>query len=144
MGVVTLSLISGAAQFALGRDLSLMPRNVAQTARFQDSQPTPSRPSGVESRAVNRQAKSDKAKPDKTKSDRATGPSGVAMQSNTISLRLDGFADTSFLVRLPVAQGGSSLAPAGSGVRKPMIACEPVVSVLTEIARRLEPGSCVT
>lgn len=78
------------------------------------------------------------------KSDRAAGPSGAVMASRTISLRLDGFSDTSFLLRIPVAEGSSSLLPPRPSSRKPMIACEVVVSVLTEIARQLPPGRCVT
>jgi hypothetical protein len=31
-----------------------------------------------------------------------------------------------------------------SGVGKPLVACEPSVSVLTEVAKHLEPGRCVT
>jgi hypothetical protein len=31
-----------------------------------------------------------------------------------------------------------------SGQSKPMVACEPVVSVLTEVAHKLQPGRCVT
>jgi hypothetical protein len=31
-----------------------------------------------------------------------------------------------------------------SGKRKLTVACEPVVSVLTEVAKQLEPGRCVT
>jgi hypothetical protein len=43
------------------------------------------------------------------------------------------------------ARNGSS-APAltRSGDRKMMVACEPVVSVLTEVVRLLQPGRCVT
>ena len=31
-----------------------------------------------------------------------------------------------------------------SGSRKTAVACEPVVSVLTEVAKLLQPGRCVT
>jgi hypothetical protein len=31
-----------------------------------------------------------------------------------------------------------------SGDRKNAVACEPVVSVLTEVAKLLQPGRCVT
>jgi hypothetical protein len=68
--------------------------------------------------------------------------------TRTISIRLDGLSDTSVLVRVPVAMAArnSSSAPAltKSGDRKLTVACEPVVSVLTEVARQLQPGRCVT
>jgi hypothetical protein len=73
--------------------------------------------------------------------------------TQTISLRLDALADTSILVRVPAAKearNGSSapspFAPAAttSGSRKMAVACEPVVSVLTEVAKLLQPGRCVT
>lgn len=73
---------------------------------------------------------------------------GGVSQTQTISLQLDGFAATSFLVRVPVANGGdhSSSTPPATKPRggKPMVACEPVVSLLTEVAKLLQPGRCVT
>ncbi|MEA2911718.1 MAG: hypothetical protein QOJ15_3799, partial [Bradyrhizobium sp.] len=76
---------------------------------------------------------------------RAAGP---ASQTQTISLRLDALAATSVLIRIPVAQAareGTSARPiATSPNRKLTVACEPVVSVLTEVARQLQPGRCVT
>ena len=118
-GAVALSLISGAAQFALGSDL-------------QSSQPESS---GGASLMVNRGAKAD----------RASSPSGSPAQTQTVALRLSGFSDTSFLLRVSVADGNRPQAssPAKPTARK-MVACEPVVSVLTEVARQLEPGRCVT
>jgi len=81
------------------------------------------------------------------KADRAPRVAGPAIQTQTISLRLNGLADTSVLIRLPVAREARSGAPASllnkSGVGR-TVACEPVVSVLTEVAKRLQPGSCVT
>ena len=80
------------------------------------------------------------------KADRAPRAAGPAIQTQTISLRLNGLADTSVLIRMPVAREARSGAPASllnkSGGRT--VACEPVVSVLTEVAKRLQPGSCVT
>jgi hypothetical protein len=81
------------------------------------------------------------------KADRAPRVAGPATQTQTVSLRLSGLADTSVLIRMPlvvVARGGapaSLLIKSGSGRT---LACEPVVSVLTEVAKRLQPGSCVT
>jgi hypothetical protein len=119
---LAVSLTLGAAQFALGRDL---PGDV------QD-------PLGSPQALVNRAAKTDRAA--------AVVRSEVPTQ--TISLQLNGFSDTSVLVRIPVAQaaGKSSSAPSllKSGDDKPTVACEPFVSVLTEIAKQLAPGRCVT
>jgi hypothetical protein len=115
-GTIATALTFGAAQLALGRDLG---------------QP----PSGTPEAAVNRAAKADRA-----------GVVANTAQTRTISLRLDGLSDTSVLVRIPVvreARGSSSLVTK-SGDRKMTLACEPVVSVLTEIAKQLQPGRCVT
>jgi hypothetical protein len=124
LGAVAISLALGAVQLASGRDLS-----TAQD-RLQSSSPEALAANGM---AVNRAAKAD----------RAAGISGSPAQTRTISLKLDGFADTSFLLRLPVASAARDTSSAKSRVRK-MVACEPVVSVLTEVARMLQPGRCVT
>lgn len=129
-GAIALVLISGAAQFAMGRDLSGVH---GRLPLHQQSSSSSGAPDMV---AVNRGAKAD----------RAMGPSGSPALLQTISLKLDGVEDTSVLVRMPVARATPS-APSSSAnpvTRKPMAACEPVVSVLTEVARRLQPGRCVT
>jgi hypothetical protein len=117
---VTLTL--GAAQFASGRDLSVGQDDAATVAEA----------------TINRSAKADRAA-------RVAGP---ALQTQTISLRLDALAATSVLVRIPLAQAardGTSARPiTSSPSRKMTVACEPVVSVLTEVARQLQPGRCVT
>jgi hypothetical protein len=81
------------------------------------------------------------------KADRARRVAGPAIQTQTISLRLNSLADTSVLIRMPVAREARSGVPASllnkSGAGR-TVACEPVVSVLTEVAKRLQPGSCVT
>jgi hypothetical protein len=116
------SLTLGAAQFALGRDL---------TGDLQASAGTPFT-------AINRA----------TKTDRAAGVAVSPTPTQTISLQLNGVSDTSVLVRIPVAQavGKGSSAPSllKSGNDKMAVACEPAVSVLTEIAKQLAPGRCVT
>ena len=120
LAAVAASLTLGAVQLASGRDL---------TGIGQD-------PTGTPETVVNRIAKADRA-------DRAAAP-GVRTQ--TIALRREGLPDTSFLVRIPLAQATRSGTPAPAKLRsgKLAVACEPVVSVLTEIARQLEPGRCVT
>lgn len=129
LGAIALSLTFGAAQFALGHDLS---------EATQDRLDSPRGPSAAGEIAVNRAAKAD----------RTGGIAGSPAQTRTIALRLDGFSDTSFLVRVPVAIGAGSPASVPSmtksGDRKLTVACEPVVSVLTEVAKRLQPGRCVT
>ena len=119
------SLTLGAVPLALGRDLY----------GAQDPQETLG---GTPATAINRAAKAD----------RIAGPARADVPTQTISLRLNGVSDTSVLVRIPVAQAASGGASAPSwtksGDGKPTVACEPVVSVLTEIAKRLAPGRCVT
>ena len=76
----------------------------------------------------------------------------AAVQTQTFALRINGLPDTSVLVRMPAAQDRASKEardrPASSimksGDRKTAVACEPVVSVLTEVAKLLQPGRCVT
>jgi hypothetical protein len=124
-GAVAVSLTLGAMPLT-GRDIS---GDTQDASGAQDA-------SGTPATAINRA----------TKADRAARVAGPATQ--TISLRLNGFSDTSFLVRIPVAQAtrkGSSIPPMiKSGDGKMAVACEPVVSVLSELAKRLEPGRCVT
>jgi hypothetical protein len=132
---IAVSLTCGAVQFASGRDLTLGPR---------DSVSAPETAININ---INRA----------TKTDRAARVAASAAPTQTISLRLDALADTSILVRVPAAREAgkearngssapSSPAPAGtkSGDRKMAVACEPVVSVLTEVAKLLQPGRCVT
>jgi len=132
---IGLSLVSGAAQFALGHDMGhdplsglrrdFLPAPALQSAQFQSLQTVAT---GAGSLQVNREAKSD----------RAASPPGRPTRTKTVTLQLDGVSNTSYLLRIPDSS------PARLGVRKPMVACEPVVSVLTEIANQLQPGRCVT
>jgi hypothetical protein len=68
---------------------------------------TPQSPAGAPETAINRTAKTDRA---------ATLPAPV--QTRTIALRLDALADTSVLVRIPVAKAARN-APPGSMIKKP-------------------------
>ena len=69
-------------------------------------------------------------------------------QTETITIRSVGLDDTSVVVRVPVAQEAVRNRPpppaAKPGPSKNAIACEPPVSVLTEVAKLLQPGRCVT
>jgi hypothetical protein len=121
-GAIAISLTLGAVPFAAGRDFS----GGAQVA------------AGTNEADVNRA----------TKADRAAGAATSPGQTQTISIRLDGLSDTSILVRIPVVRAARNsffaLPLTISGDRKMTVACEPVVSVLTEVARLLQPGRCVT
>ena len=128
-GAIALALIAGAAQFAMGRDLSTV------AGRFQPLKQSSLGSRMLETIAINRGAKAD----------RAAGPSGSPALLRTISLKLSGVPDTVVLMRVPVATAApsSASAPVKPATRRPMVACEPVVSVLTEVAGRLQPGRCV-
>jgi hypothetical protein len=82
------------------------------------------------------------------KTDRGARVAASTSQTKTVALRLNDLANTSVLIRIPVARATRNGAPASllmkSGEAKPAVACEPVVSVLTEVAKRLQPGRCVT
>jgi hypothetical protein len=70
--------------------------------------------------------------------------------TQTIDIHVERLPSTSVLVRVPrTREAHGRRTPASSfQVRlaegKPAVACEPVVSVLTEIAKRLQPGRCIT
>jgi hypothetical protein len=123
LGVVAISLAFGAV--AWGRDLVAVPQSNASTAG-----------PAITEAAINRTAKADRAAA-------VAAPS----QTRTISLRLDALSDTSVLVRIPVAKEARNVPAAPlmkSGDRKVAVACEPPVSVLSEVAKLLQPGRCVT
>jgi len=121
LGSVAALATLGAVQFASGHDLTV-------------GLATPGKP-GLEE--VNRTAKTDRE--------------AIAVISSartrTISIQVDRMPNTSILVRIPQAQEARN-APAPrlfikAGERK-AVACEPSVSVLTEVAKQLQPGRCVT
>jgi hypothetical protein len=121
-GALAIALMLGAAQLAFGHDL-MAGKSGAPVAP---------------GTGINRAAKADRA------------PVPVSqIATHTIALQPDGLDDTSVLVRVPVAREARNrqVPPLidNSGVRKTTtVACEPVVSVLTEVAKLLEPGRCVT
>ncbi|MBR0758408.1 hypothetical protein JQ604_40045 [Bradyrhizobium jicamae] len=119
-GALAIGLTFGAVQLASGHDL--IGRQAAATATAQT--------------AVNRAAKVD----------RAAVPS-VGSQTRTVALKLGNLPDTSVLVRVPVRKDEARNRPATPPSAKPTgrtIACEPVVSVLTDVAKLLQPGRCIT
>jgi hypothetical protein len=120
LGAAAVLLSFGAVQLASGRDL-----------------PTPQASASEPEAIVNRAAKAD----------RAASMAGLGVLTQTISLRLDGLADTSVLVRVPLvheARNRSTPSLTKSGDGRPTVACEPMVSVLTEVFKQLQPGRCVT
>jgi hypothetical protein len=120
LGAGAVSMTLGAVQFASGHDL-------AAPLSF-----------GKVGNTVNRTDKTDRA---------VIAAPGTRTQ--TIAFRPGDLPGTSVLVRIPVTREARQavpppfVVPMKSGQNKPMVACEPVVSVLTEVARRLQPGRCV-
>jgi hypothetical protein len=109
LGVIAFALSFGAIQLASGHDRA-------------------SGPSTNWDNDVNRAVKSDRI-----------NKVAASMPMRTYSIRPEGLANTSVVIRLPLRRETENADPA----KKP-IACEPVVSVLTEIAKRLQPGRCIT
>lgn len=126
-GALAVTLTFGAVQYASGHDLVGSRAGETRTGETTGVAPAI---------GVNRT----------TKADRATVlPSSAPTQ--TVALRFDALADTSVLVRVPIARNEARSRPAPSETAKSVdrkVACEPVVSVLTEVAKRLQPGRCVT
>ena len=127
IGALALTLGAlGAAQLAFGQDLA---------GSFQSFT---SASNSVLNHDVNRAAKTDRG-PRRTT---------LAAPMQTISVQLPGVTETSVAVRIPGMQAAPDAAPtpllSTSAPKKPTVACEPVVSVLTEVAKQLQPGRCVT
>src|ERR1700753_1079385 len=127
-GALALSLMSGAVELARGRDLS----TAAGAANFAPVTQALSLSSGAFAEGaspVNRGSKADRVAP--------LAGSPASMQ--TISVKLESFSDTTFLVRIPVASANPPAPAAAKPAmrNRPMVACEPVVSPLTEVDKRL-------
>ena len=60
----------------------------------------------------------------------------------TISVQLHGVTETSVAVRIPLTPRAHDAAPIPLLKTPAAVACEPVVSVLTEVAKHLQPGRC--
>jgi hypothetical protein len=134
LSVAAIAVTFGAAQFAFGEDLTVGMRTA-----------------GIPQLGIDRSAKADRA---------AVFAEPVA-PTQTISIQVDRVPETSVLVRIPRAQVSPGRGDAGNATqgsapqgnagpqqikeqRKATVACEPVVSVLTEIAKSLQPGRCIT
>lgn len=75
----------------------------------------------------------------------------AGVESQTFSIQPSGLNGTSVLVRIVsqkpdrrVNEKPATQLQPRSKASRPRAACEPVVSMLTEVAKRLEPGRCVT
>lgn len=91
--------------------------------------------------SVDRSAKGDRAA--------AISPAGGL----TLSFTLPGLPDSSVMMRVPAGEAADALrrgpvsttgSSKGSSAGSRPIACEPVVSVLTDVAKRLQAGRCIT
>jgi len=121
LGVVAALATLGAVQLAAGHDLTV-------------GLATPGTPATEQ---VNRAVKTD----------REAFAVISSARTRTISIRVDRLPNTSILVRVPQSQEARNTPPKlfiKAGERKPAVACEATVSVLTEVARQLQPGRCVT
>ena len=120
LGAVAVTLTLGAVQLASGHDLVNRWQAVSEQPNY----------------IVNRAGKTD----------RLADLKPFAVPTKTVSLRLNDLADTSVSLRFPSALARNNKPPKllRNQSRKPTLACEPVVSALTEVARLLPPGRCVT
>lgn len=142
--LVAAALTVAAAPFAIGSELpGWLARPMTASAAVPEAStvfaPVPSESGAV---VVDRAAKADRA---------SVATPGTA--SETFSIQPSGLSDTSVLVRVmkqpaaPQPQLQSMERPAlkpASKLGKPPVACEPVVSMLTEVAKQLAPGRCIT
>jgi hypothetical protein len=120
LATLAISATFGAVQLASGHDL-IGGRQLAATP-----------PAGE----INRGAKADRV-----------ALKAAQSPTETITIRTVGLPDTSVVVRIPVAQVPAKSRPeppAKPDAAKRVVACEPPVSVLTEVAKLLQPGRCVT
>jgi hypothetical protein len=123
LGAVALAATLGAVQLAFGHDLSDRWQVISSKQVAAD--------------VVNRAGKAD----------RISALRPAAVPTRTVTMRLNDLADTSVLLRVPAVIESGNARPAPllqkQGRNRP-IACEPMVSSLTEVAKLLQPGRCVT
>ena len=123
LGGVAAAVALGAIQFAFGGDL----RGTVSDAPG-------------DAVTVNRAAKAD----------RGSLAPAQSEPVRIVSFRVHSLADTSVMMRMPVASMKVEALKTVTTPAKPMVsrtstvACEPPVSALTEVAKLLQPGRCVT
>ncbi len=119
----------GAAQFAFGHDLS---ESIQSFASVTDNSVA------VTDYSVNRGGKSDRSPRIMTS----------ASPTQTIAVQLNGLTETTVVMRIPLTPhtDNSASVPLLTtyGPQKRTVACEAMVSVLTDVAKQLPPGRCVT
>jgi hypothetical protein len=136
--VVAAALTVAAAPFAMGGEL---PAWLVRSGIVTAAEPVP-----LGSDAVNLVERAGK-------SDRAT-VARSSVDSTTFSIQPNSLSNTSVLVRIvnyksdrrigpATEKPATRLQPAGKA-SKPRGACEAVVSMLTEVAKQLAPGRCIT
>ena len=134
LGVATATLVLSAVhlEVASGNDLD--------TFRMRYGSATLLAPGSAQQ--INRESKGDR--------DVVSAPSKEVLR--TVSIQVDQLAHTSVLIRVPVERLGESASPSSQRPVKldpkasprRIVACEPVVSALTEVAKLLDSGRCVT
>jgi hypothetical protein len=138
LGAIAMSLTLGAVQFASGHDLTGGLGAGLGAGLGSGLGTTGLATASASPETINRAAKAD----------RVTAATAPSVPTRTISIRLDGLADSSVLIRIPAVMESRNLPPASlltkPGNRKQTVACEPVVSTLTEVAKLLQPGRCMT
>jgi hypothetical protein len=136
LSAIAASATFGAVQFASGHDLTSGLRAFSSAPQEAFSAVLQE---GVNA-GINRAAKAD----------RVANVAIAHVPTQTISIHVDRVADTSVLVRMPRPQEARNPLPARAPAliksedQKATVACEPTVSVLTDIAKRMLPGRCVT
>jgi hypothetical protein len=132
LGAAAIVATLGAVQLASGHDLADRWQAVADI--------TTSGSNVAPSHNVNRVGKADRLGDIKP----------ASIPTRTVSMRLNDLPATSVLLRVPaVIESGNAKPPLllqnqNKARSKPTIACEPIVSSLTEIAKLLQPGRCLT
>ncbi|MDB5502035.1 MAG: hypothetical protein JWR89_1937 [Tardiphaga sp.] len=129
IGGAVAAVTLGAIQFASGNDLRTVQQGTVQQESLSDVS------------VVNRVGKAD----------RSAVVGSPSPTGRTLLFRVQGLSDTSVLMRTPVAtvkvEAFKSVTTPGQPAlasRKSTVACEPPVSMLTEVAKLLQPGRCVT
>ncbi len=132
LGLIAASLAFGGVQFGMASD-GVLARAVSGNATLRENV------SHDVAFAVNRDAKADRDVIAPARADTVT-----------LSFQVPGLKDGSVAMRLPTAEA-IRLRPVANNAkatstmrRKATVACEPVVSVLTDVAKQLEPGRCIT
>lgn len=137
LGVVAAVLALGAVhlEVSAGKDL------LGPVQRGDAATTMPAGPAGeVIAINVDRSAKGDR------------DPAVAAVGGVTISFKVPGMTDSSVMVRMPAGDDANAQrkppstvgSGKGSSAGTRPVACEPVVSVLTAVARQLAPGRCIT